>query len=199
MDPPPKPGEADLLGQISELALEEGTPDDFVGSPAHHAADPVGGTTALQEPAAGQRLQGREPQREAEAVDNRQGSEPQQRPRRVELVSYAAAQGDGQWPLPLQPPPEAKLLDEADDVAIGSEEVVIELLEPETRLDLKARGQSTREWVLLVDGHPFAAFEEPEPHGQAEDARSEDGGAGSRIRARGVFLHRGREGYGPAG
>ena len=62
--------------------------------------------------------------------------------------------------LPFQPFAEAELLDHRDRALVRPEEVVIELLEPDARLDLESGGQATWKRLALDHGHRVPALSE---------------------------------------
>jgi len=56
--------------------------------------------------------------------------------------------------------------------------VVVELVEPDPRLDLEPRRQPTGELLALENEHLVAALREAVRDGEAQGAGAEDGGAG---------------------
>src|SRR4029078_5557671 len=83
----------------------------------------------------------REPHRKPKPIDDRQRIERQDRHRRIELTDLVVDEPGGAGWMPLQHLAEAELLDERDGEAVGLEQVVVELLEPDSRRDLEAAGQ----------------------------------------------------------
>ena len=61
---------------------------------------------------------------------------------------------------------------------VGLEQVVVEAIEPDVRLDLEARRQPTGQRLSLQDDHLVAALRQAVRDGQAKRSGAEDGGAG---------------------
>jgi hypothetical protein len=89
-------------------------------------------------------------------------------------VHGPAAQGDGQWPAPGNVSAKANLFDEADGVMVPSEEVVVELVEPHSRLDLVPSGEATRKFRALDQYHRLAPLCEPVRNRQTQRTGAND-------------------------
>ena len=174
----PEPGHGDQVGERPELAAQERTPDHVVGPGAHPAADPSGGGVALQPIRAAQRAQVDQSCTHAQPIGQREWAEAQERCRGVQLVGPAVVERHGQGAAPKQLVAQAQLVDQPDGVAVRLEQVVVEAVEPDPRLDLEARGQPAGERLALEDDHLVAALRQAQCDGQAQGAGSQDGGAG---------------------
>jgi hypothetical protein len=64
--------------------------------------------------------------------------------------------------MPGQVIAQSKFLDERDRGPIGPEQVVIEALEPDARLDLETRRQSAGNLSLFEDGDLVSSLDEPQ-------------------------------------
>ena len=62
--------------------------------------------------------------------------------------------------MPGQAVSQSEFLDERHCGSIGPEQVVVEALEPETRLDLKARRKAAGNLALLKDGDLVSSLDE---------------------------------------
>ena len=177
MHPGPEPGERDLLSQRPELAAQQRAPDHVIRAAAHAAADPIGGGVTLEPRGASERAEIGKPDTHPQSIDDWERREAEQRHRRVELVDLAVSQCHRQWAAPEEVVAEPKLMDQPDGVAVGREEVVIEAIEPDSRLDLEARGQAPGECLALDDNHLVAPLCEPVGHGEPQRSSSQHGGA----------------------
>ena len=101
-------------------------------------------------------------------------------------MDRAVAEGHRQRPAPDEVVTQAELGDEADGVAVATEEVVVELLEPDPGLDLEAGGQATGDRLPLEDDHILAALGEPVGDGQAQGSGAKHGGTSCPKGIRGV-------------
>ena len=92
-------------------------------------------------------------------------------------MDAAVPQRGGDRRRPRKPVAEAELLDECHRAAVRTKEVVIELLEPQTRLDLEAGREPTGQWLALDDRDGVAALREAERDRQSERAGAQNRGA----------------------
>ena len=87
----------------------------------------------------------------------------------------------GLWPAPDELVAEAQFVDEANDVPVGAEDVVVELLEPRRSRAIahaEARGEAAGDWLALDDGDRMPALRQPQRHGEAKGSAPENGIAG---------------------
>jgi hypothetical protein len=72
-------------------------------------------------------------------------------------VDATIDQGGGDGCAPLETITEPELVEQRDRVAVGAEEVVVELLEPQTGRELEPSGKATRKRLPFEDGDPVSA------------------------------------------
>ena len=159
----PEPGQRDLLGIGAELAGELWPPHKVVDAPPHHAANPGGRRASLQALMLPLQLQVGNGGAQPQAVERREWAEAQYPQGRVERPRAAVDQTGGSRARPHQPRAKSKLVYQRNGVAVGSEEVMVELLQIGVRQagKWKAGSQASRCRLPLQHGHRLATLGQP--------------------------------------
>ena len=169
----PEPGHCHLVVVCAELAAQQRPPHYVVDAPAGAPADPVGGHEWFQlapvlVPAKVQRHKA-----EPKPVDEAQGLELQQVHRRHEVVDAAAVEETHLGLDPRQLRPQAKLVDEVNDVGVASEEVVVSALQPAAS-HVKSGRLSAEEGRALVDHGLMARLAQSVRRRHSRGSRADD-------------------------
>ena len=170
----PQPHHRDPVGALAELAAQQRAPDLLPRLPSHPPLDPRARRHLLVGRAvAGEALQREHRRAHAHARERRERPEAEQVERRDERVQRAArVERDARGP-PLDRVGHPELLEQAGDVAVGGEQVVVVALQPVAVADVERGRLAAEPGPALVDVDGVSGARQPAGCDEAADARAE--------------------------